>query len=125
MSESACAFSSFKLKNKLDELESLKIVEKVDEPTEWVNSLVIVPKRNEDIRIYIDRKELNKAIKREHFYLPSLEDIVNKLENAKIFSVVDCSNGFWQICLDNESSKLCTFNTPFGRHKFLRMPYGI
>lgn len=45
-----------RLKNKLNELENLKIVEKVEGPTEWVNSMVIVPKRNGDLRICIDPK---------------------------------------------------------------------
>lgn len=113
------------LKNKLKELEKAKIIVKESGPTEWVNSLVIVPKANKDLRLCIDPRDLNKVIKREHYYIPSLNDVVSKLEGACYFSVVDCSSGFWQINLDERSSKLCTFNTPFGRYRFLRMPYGI
>ena len=47
------------------------------------------------------------------------------MPNTKIFSVLDASSGFWQIKLDQESSKLCTFNTPFGRYRFKRLPFGI
>ena len=47
------------------------------------------------------------------------------MPNAKYFSVLDASSGFWQIKLDRESAKLCTFNTPFGRYMFKRLPFGI
>lgn len=62
-------------------------------------------------------------IKREHYFIPSLEDIISKLAGAQYFSIVD--NGFWQIPLDEKSSEYCTFNSPFGRYCFTRMPYGI
>lgn len=113
------------LKDKLQQLEKAQIVRKVNEPTDWVNSLVIVRKSNNDLRLCIDPKDLNLAIKREHFYIPNLDDIISNLKDAKYFSVLDCSNGFWQIKLNERSSKLTTFNTPWGRYRFLRLPYGI
>ena len=44
---------------------------------------------------------------------------------AKVFTKLDASSGYWQIKVDEESSKLLTFNTPFGRHRFKRLPFGI
>lgn len=44
---------------------------------------------------------------------------------AKYFTKLDASSGFWQMKLERKSSKLCTFITPFGRYKFLRLPFGI
>lgn len=114
-----------KLKNKLKMLEKNKIIAKVDKPTEWVNPLVIVNKPNGDIRICMDPKDLNNAIKREYFPMPTVDDIVSKLNGAKFFSILDASDAFYQIKLDYKSSLLCTFNTPYGRYRFLRLPYGI
>lgn len=114
-----------KLKLTLENLVSQGIVSKVDEPTDWVQSLVIVQKPNGSLRLCLDPKELNSAIKREHYMLPTCDEIINKLQGKKIFSVLDCKDGYWQIELDEESSKLCTFNTPFGRFKFNRLPFGI
>ena len=55
----------------------------------------------------------------------TIEEIAARMPNAKYFSVLDASSGFWQVQLDHESSKLCTFNTPFGRYMFKRLPFGI
>lgn len=113
------------LKQTLREMEHDNIIKKVDEPTEWVNSMVLVRKSNGSLRVCLDPKDLNKAILREHFQLPTLDQICSNLAGAKYFSVIDAYKGFWQILLDEKSSKLCTFNTPYGRYRFLRLPYGI
>uniref|UniRef100_A0A3P9HQ00 Gypsy retrotransposon integrase-like protein 1 n=1 Tax=Oryzias latipes TaxID=8090 RepID=A0A3P9HQ00_ORYLA len=76
-------------------------------------------------RTCLDPRDLNKAIRREHFKLPTREEIMAQFAGAKWFSKLDASSGFWQLRLDEESSKLCTFNTPEGRYRFLRLPYGI
>ena len=67
---------------------------------------------------------MNKALKREHFRLPVLEDILPELSNAKLFSTLDVKNAYWHVVLDDESSKLTTFSTPFGRYRWLRMQFG-
>lgn len=113
------------LKHLLDKMVDKNIIKKVNKPSEWVNSLVLVRKPNGKLRVCIDPKDLNKAIKREYFPLPTLDEILSKLANSKYFSKVDASEAFWHIKLDKESSYLCTFNSPFGRYRFLRMPYGI
>lgn len=113
------------LKAELDRMEDLGVIQKIDEPTEWVSSLVIVDKKNGKLRICLDPRDLNKAIKREHFKLPTREEIMAQFANAKYFSKLDASSGFWQLKLDETSSKLCTFNTPFARYRFLRLPFGI
>ena len=103
-----------KLRDQLQRMEKLDIIEKVSEPTDWVNSLVIVSKPNGKLRICIDPRDLNRAIKRQHFQLPSAEDLFGQMSGAKYFAKLDMSNPYWQIRLDEESSKLLTFNTSFG-----------
>ena len=114
-----------RMKKELDRLESLGVIEAVKYPTKWVNSIVNVQKPNGDLRICLDPKDLNKAIQREHFQLPTLDEITPKLSGATMFSSLDASSAFHQIKLDKESSDVTCFNTPFGRYKFLRLPYGI
>ena len=113
-----------KIKAKLEEMEREKHITKVSEPTDWVSSLVVVMK-GEKVRLCIDPKDLNKAIRREHYPIPTVEEVVSGMPGTKLFSVLDARSGFLQIKLDYESSLLTTFNTPSGRYRWLRLPFGI
>ena len=82
-------------------------------------------KKNGDIRICIDPQALNAALKRELHPLPVIDDILPELSKARIFSKFDFRNGYWQCELDSESSMLTTFQTPFGRYRWERLPFGL
>ena len=101
------------------------IITKVTEPTDWVNSMVVVQKPNGDLRVCLDPRDLNKAIKRPYYPVPTLNDVTSEWAGAKHFSVLDAHSGYWQIKLSDTSSRLTTFNTPFGRFRYLRMPFGV
>ena len=114
-----------KLKETLSNLEAQGVIARVEQPTDWVNSLVIVEKKDGSLRLCLDPRDLNKAIKREHYRIPTAEDISSTLAGKRVFSILDEKDGYWQVQLDEGSSLLCTFNTPFGRYRFRRMPFGI
>ena len=114
-----------KLKHSLVELEKQNIIKKVEEATDWVNALVITKKPNGSLRICLDPKDLNENIQREQCLIPTIDEITSKMTGATIFSTLDATCGFYQVVLDEASSDLCVFGTPFGRYKFLRLPYGI
>lgn len=78
-----------KVKAELDRMEDMGVVTKIDEPTPWVNSLVVVPKKNGDIRICMDPRDLNRAIQRQHYKLPTREEVMAKFADAKYFSKLD------------------------------------
>ena len=88
-------------------------------------SPVVTEKPNAKLRVCIDPQHLNRALKRSHYPLPVIEDILPELNDVKVFSKADLKDGFLQIQLDEESSKLTTFQTPWGRYRYLRMPFGI
>lgn len=113
-----------KVKAELDKMEADGVVTKVNEPTEWSSFMVVVSKRDK-IRICMDPVDLNGVLQREHYPMKTLEDVASRLAEAKYFSTLDASSGFWQIPLHEESSKLCTMSTPYGRYSFQRMPFGI
>ena len=103
-----------KLKAELRRMTKLGIIQPIKDPADWVSSRVTVIKPNEKLRLCLDLKDLNKAIKREHYKLPTTEEIYAKMQNPKFFTKFDASNGYWQIKVDKESSRLLTFNTPYG-----------
>ena len=55
--------------------------------------------------------------------LPILDDLPPELSHAEVFSTVDLTAGYWHCVLDEESSLLTTFSTPFGRYKWNRLPF--
>lgn len=116
-------------RTELEEMKANDIIAEVTEPTEWVNSIVCnikdAPDGKKKVRLCLDPKDLNKNIQREHYYTRTLDEIMPLLHGKKYFSVVDTKKGYWHVDLDEESSYLCTFNTPFGRYRFKRLPFGV
>ena len=104
------------------------IIKKIDEsegPSEWVSAGFFVPKKN-GVRLVTDFVQVNKTIRRPVQPFPSTQEILRALPSkAKVFIVVDAVQGYHQIPLDEESSKLTTFLLPWGRHRYLRAPMGL
>ncbi|UYV61651.1 K02A2.6-like [Cordylochernes scorpioides] len=113
------------VKEQLEEMTRLGVIESVEEPTEWCAGMVAVSKPGGKIRICVDLTKLNQYIRRENYPLPATEHILGQLANACYFSKLDANSGFWQFGLAKESQKLTTFITPFGRFFFKRIPFGI
>ena len=114
-----------RLKKELYHMEKMGIIEKVEKSTDWVNALVVLEKPNGKLRICLDPRPLNQAIKRQHHLLPTTEQIISQMAGAKVFSKLDASNGYWQIAVDDPTSDLLTFVTTFGRFKFKQMFSGV
>ena len=113
------------VKNESDDMERRGVVRKEEEPTDWVISMAVVEKPNGSLRICLDQRHRNKAIKREHLQLPTIEDNTTRTANAKWFTKLDTNRGYWQIPLDEESQLLTTFNTPFGWYCYQVTSFGI
>ena len=99
------------------------VISKVEAPTEWCAGMVVVPKSNGKVRICVDLTKLNESVCRERHILPSVEQTLAQIGEAKVFSKLDANSGFWQIDLAPESAPLTTFITPFGRYQFNRLPF--
>ena len=73
----------------------------------------------------MDPKDLNKAIDRNHLYSRTIDDILPKLANSKYKMLKDATLGYWHVILDLASSLLTTFNTPWSKFRWLRLPFGL
>ena len=114
-----------KEKAALDRYVELWIMAKVDEPTPWCSNALIreTPKK---VRVCIDPSQtINKTILRPVFQIPTLNEHLHKLCNAKCFALEDVREGFLHIPLDDESSFLTTMHTSYGRYRWLRLPFGV
>ena len=70
-------------------------------------------KRNGQLRVCLDPRELNKHIKIPKLCLPTIDDVTSRLAKAQVFTVLEAKDGFLQVKLEEDFSKLTTFHTPF------------
>ena len=121
----------------VERLVKIDVLEKVTEPTEWVNSFVIVEKVidssnahspnhviKKSIRLCIDPKDLYEALEREPYYSRTIDELISMFAGAKVFTIVDMDKGYWQVVLHPESRKLTCMAFDIGRYQFKRLPMG-
>ena len=102
------------------------VITRQTEPTEWCAPGFFVAKKNGGVRLVIDYTKLNKYVKRPVHTFPSTQEILAGIDpKSKVFAKLDATQGYHQVPLDKESSKLTTFLLPAGRFRFLRAPMGL
>jgi hypothetical protein len=113
------------VREELQRMEDKGVKVKENSPTDWCSTLLVRQKPNGKLRVCMDPRYLNAFLKRATYPLPDVESVFPKFCTAKYFSKLDMTAGFWQVLLDEISSKICTFSTPFGRYRYLCLPFGI
>lgn len=113
------------LKTELDQLEARGIIEKSTHHSEWISNIVLQKKKDKNIRICLDPQFPNKAIRRPKYQMTTIEEVLPEMANAKVFSILDAKNGYWQVPLHEDSMDITTFWTPYGRYRFRVLPFGI
>ena len=112
------------VKVELDRLVNLGILTRINF-SEWAAPIVVVSKPNGSVRICGDFKALNQRIQVDQHPLPSLDDILQKLQGGTVFSKIDLADAYFQLALDDDSKKFCVINTPFGLFQYQRMCFGV
>ena len=113
------------VETELRAMETSGVIRKVDEPTDWVSPMVVVPKRQGKVRICTDFTKLNQAVRREVHPMATVDHSLGKLSEGRVFSKLDANSGFFQVPLSPESPLLTTFLTPSGRYCYRRLPKGL
>ncbi|KAG6465495.1 hypothetical protein O3G_MSEX015186 [Manduca sexta] len=93
--------------------------------SEYASPIVLIKKKDGSSRLCIDYRQLNKKIIKDEFPLPIIDNLIDKLGDAKIFSVLDLKNGFYHLKISEESVPYTSFITHHGQFEFLRAPFGL
>lgn len=87
--------------------------------------IVLADKKDGSRRMCMDYRRLNKKVIKERFPLPIIEDQIDKLKEAKMFTSLDLKNGFLHVRVHKDSQKYTSFVTPQGQYEFQKMPFGL
>ncbi|XP_058125134.1 uncharacterized protein K02A2.6-like [Anopheles ziemanni] len=119
------------INKRLAEMEQKGIIERADKEGDtitFVSPMVLVPKGTKDFRIVIDYREVNKAIIREPYPMPSLEKIWTDIPHSNgclIFTKLDLKDAYFHVELHEDVRHITTFMTANGLMRFRRLPFGL
>jgi hypothetical protein len=119
--------SDDKVKSAEAEVQKLldaRIIREVQYPV-WVDNVVMVPKKNGNMRMCIDFTELNKACPKDPYQLPRIDIIIDQVTGCEMLSLLDYFSRYHQVWMRREDEAKTGFTTPFGIFCFVRMPEGL
>lgn len=93
--------------------------------SEYASPLVLVKKKNGSTRVCVDYRKVNEKMVKDQFPLPVIDDHIDKLSGAKIFSKIDLKDAFFHLKISNECTKYTSFVTQSAQFEFLRAPFGM
>lgn len=114
-----------RVNKKISDLLAADIIEPYNGPCRWVSAMVVEPKKDGDIRICIDMRMANKAIRKEPYPLPTVEEIYAKVGRSKFFSLLDIRQAFHQVELGDRSRYITAFITSKGIFQYKRLLFGV
>ena len=111
----------------LEWMNNLGVIRKLDinEATDWCHNLVLVRKPNGKLRVCLDPRTINKALRFNVHNARMLQDVTTSIRRVSKISKTDANSGFWTLPMDESSQLLTTFNTPWGCCCFTKMPFGL
>ena len=111
------------LQKELDKYCRLGIITPSNSP--WAAPVILVKKKNGEYRMVIDYRKLNAVTKKDSYPLPRIDDLLDTLGKAKVFSALDMRSGFHQVPLAEDSKELTAFTTKYGTYHYNMLPMGL
>ena len=93
--------------------------------TDWCSSITYAIKKDGSLRVCLDPQKLNQALKRCPHKNTTVEEITPAFTKAKCFTKLDAKASYWSVQLVPSSQEPTTFQCPFGRYCFTRLPFGL
>ena len=93
--------------------------------TEWASPVVLVPKTDGTLRFCVDYRKLNALTVKDSYPLPRIDECLDTLGDAAIFSTLDCNSGYWKIPVAESDRDNMTFKCHEGYYRFKWMPFGL
>ena len=107
----------------LQELLQAGVIRESESP--FSSPIVVVRKKNGEVRLCIDYRKLNLQTVKDAYALPNMEEAFSSLTGSKWFSVLDLKSGYYQIQVEEKDKPKTAFVCPMGFWEFNRMPQGV
>lgn len=91
----------------------------------YASPIVLVRKKNNDYRLCVDYRALNKKTIKDSYPMPVIDDQLDRLSGKSFFTSLDLASGYYQIPVSKSSQHLTAFVTPDGHYEYTRMPFGL
>ena len=115
------------LEEKVDEMIKELANKGIIRPSDssWNAPLVIIPKKNGDVRITVDYRKLNSVTKRPVFPIPDTQHLLDTLSGSSYFTTLDFSSGYYNVPMNEKDIEKTAFSSKQNHWEFVRMPMGL
>ena len=111
------------IKTEVDKMLERGIIRRSNSP--WASPVVLIKKKNGEIRFCIDYRRLNSITRKDSHPLPRIDDLLETFEGSQWFTTLDLASGYWQIQMEEKDKEKTAFITHEGLYEFNVMPFGL